>query len=116
VITKPAWTEHEAAEVFAAAPPDLFARTVHAFKGEDSEAVMVVVRRMVANDPMAQMELWEAAVAGTAIDAEKAEERRVIFVALTRAQRYCLVALPDDRRGRDVAEKCSMLGFRVLEG
>lgn len=116
MITKPAWTEHEAAEVFAAAPPDLFARTVHAFKGEDSEAVMVVVRRMVANDPMAQMELWEAAVAGTAIDAEKAEERRVIFVALTRAQRYCLVALPDDRRGRDVAEKCSMLGFRVLEG
>lgn len=102
VTTKPAWDEHQAVEVFAPAPPDLFARTVHAFKGEDSDAVMVVVRRMVPNDPTAQMELWEA------------EERRVIFVALTRAQRYCLVALPDDRRGRDVAQKCSTLGFRVL--
>lgn len=116
VITKPAWSEHQAAEVFAPAPPDLLARTVHAFKGEDSEAVMLVVRRHIPNDPTAQMDLWEAAVAGTAIDPEKAEERRVIFVALTRAQRYCLVALPDDQRGRDVAMKCSKLGFRVLGG
>jgi len=100
--------------VFAPAAPDLFARTVHAFKGEDSEAVMVVVRRMIANDPTAQIELWEAAVAGTEIDADKAEERRVIFVALTRAQRYCLVALPDDSRGRDVEGKCATLGFRVV--
>ncbi len=116
VTTKAAWAEHQAVEVFAPAPLDLRARTVHAFKGEDSEAVMVVVRRMIASDPTAQIELWEAAVAGTEIDPEKAEERRVVFVALTRAQRYCLVALPDDARGRDVAAKCANLGFLVVPG
>jgi DNA helicase-2/ATP-dependent DNA helicase PcrA len=114
VTTKPAWAAHQAADVFSPAPPDLHGRTVHGFKGEDSEAVMVVVRRTIASDPTAQMELWEAAVAGTEVDPEKAEERRVVFVALTRAQRYCLVALPDDARGRDVAAKCANLGFRVV--
>ena len=64
VITKAEWTQRQAADVFAAAPPDLCARTVHGFKGEDSEAVMVVVRRMIGTDPTAQMELWEAAIAG----------------------------------------------------
>jgi hypothetical protein len=33
------------------------------------------------------MDLWEAAVAGTAIDPEKAEQRRVICVAVAGAQR-----------------------------
>ena len=114
VTTKQDWAEYQAAEVFFPAPPDLQARTVHAFKGEDSEAVLVVVRRMIANDPTSQMELWEAAVAGREIDPDKAEERRVVFVALTRAQRYCLVALPDDGRGRAVAAKCANLGFQLV--
>jgi superfamily I DNA/RNA helicase len=34
---------------------------------------------------------------------EDAEEKRIAFVALTRAQRYCLVAVPDDTRGRAAA-------------
>jgi DNA helicase II / ATP-dependent DNA helicase PcrA len=114
VTTKATWESHAALDVFAPLSPDLQARTVHAFKGEDSEAVMVVVRRMIGNDPTAQMDLWEAAVSGAAVDPEKAEERRVIFVALTRAQRYCLVALPDDTRGRAVAARCQSLGFRVV--
>lgn len=114
VMTKQEWDAHQASNVFSPAAPDLEARTVHAFKGEDSEAVMVVIRRVVPNDPTAQMDLWEAAVAGTEINPEKAEERRVIFVALTRAQRYCLVALPDDVRGRNVAAKCADLGFRLV--
>jgi DNA helicase-2/ATP-dependent DNA helicase PcrA len=108
------YAEHRAVEVFSPAPRDLHARTVHSFKGEDSDAVMVVVRRPHASDPTSQLELWEAAVAGTEIDPEKAEERRVLFVALTRARRYCLVALPDDRRGRAVAGACSQLGFDVV--
>ena len=33
------------------------------------------------------------------------------FVALTRAQRYCLVAVPDTPRGREVAGACGGLGF-----
>lgn len=114
VVTKVDWANHAAADVFAGPARDLAAQTVHAFKGEDSEAVMVVVRRMLGNDPTAQMELWEAAVDGLAVAAEKAEERRVIFVALTRAQRYCVVALPDDRRGKNVATKCQALGFKLV--
>jgi superfamily I DNA/RNA helicase len=50
--------------------------------------------------PSRELELWEAAVSGTDPDPEKAEEQRVLFVALTRARRYCLVALPDDPLGQ----------------
>ncbi|WP_040600870.1 UvrD-helicase domain-containing protein [Patulibacter medicamentivorans] len=114
VTTKPDWANEKANDVFAPAPRELSARTVHSFKGEDSDAVMVVIRRPHGSDPTSQMELWEAAVAGTEIDAEKAEERRVLFVALTRARRYCLVALPDDGRGRSVAASCTSLGFQVI--
>jgi hypothetical protein len=106
--------EHDAAEVFTVAPSDLRARTVHSFKGEDADAVMVVIRRPHASDPTSQLELWEAAVAGADIDPEKEEERRVLFVALTRARRYCLVALPDNPRGRAVAEACVDLGFATV--
>jgi superfamily I DNA/RNA helicase len=108
------YAPHEAAQVFCPLPRDLSARTVHSFKGEDSDAVMIVIRRPHASDPTSQLELWEAAVTGTDIDPEKAEERRVLFVALTRARRYCLVALPDDRRGRAVAGACARLGFQVV--
>jgi DNA helicase-2/ATP-dependent DNA helicase PcrA len=114
VTTKEAWASHQAGEVFSPAPRELGARTVHSFKGEDSDAVMVVIRRPHSSDPTSQLELWEAAVAGTQIEAEKAEERRVLFVALTRARRYCLVALPDDARGRAVAVSCAALGFEIV--
>ncbi|BBX60559.1 Putative ATP-dependent DNA helicase YjcD [Mycobacterium shottsii] len=109
------FANYHAAEVFSPAPRDLRARTVHSFKGEDSDAVMVVVRRPHPSEPTSQMELWEAAVAGTQVDPEKEEERRVLFVALTRARRYCLVALPNDARGRVVAAACDALGFRSAQ-
>ena len=79
-------------------------------------------------DPSSDLQIWRVAgsfpshaaiyssVAGTEVNPEKAEERRVVFVALTRAQRYCLVALPGDARGRDVAAKCANLGFQVVSG
>lgn len=108
--------EHEASEVFAPARPDLFAQTVHSFKGEDGEGVMIVIRRHHGSDPTSQLELWEAAISGTAIDTEKEEERRVLFVALTRARRYSLVALPDEARGRAVAQACTDLGFVQVDG
>ena len=106
--------QHLAADVFSPAPAGLQARTVHSFKGEDSDAVMVVVRRFHGSDPTAQLDIFEAAVAGNAPDDKKAEEQRVLFVALTRARRYCLVALPDDRRGRKVAASCAKLGFELV--
>lgn len=104
----------DAAEVFSPPPQNLMARTVHSFKGEDSEAVMIVVRRFLKSDPTGQMELIRAAATGDSLEPEKEEERRVMFVALTRARRYCLVALPDDRPGREVANHCVDLGFRAL--
>lgn len=104
----------QAREVFVTTTSRLLAaRTVHSFKGEDSDAVMVVIRRP-HSDPTSQLELWEAAIGGTDLDPERAEERRVLFVALTRARRYCLVALPDDQRGIAVAETCDALGFQVV--
>jgi hypothetical protein len=114
ITVSPGFVKSQAAEVFSPAPRDLRARTVHSFKGEDSDAVMVVVRRPHASLPTSQLELWEAAVAGTEVDPEKEEERRVLFVALTRARRYCLVALPDDTRGRAVAAACDALGFKSV--
>jgi superfamily I DNA/RNA helicase len=106
--------QHDAADVFAAPEPALLAQTVHSFKGEDSDAVMIVIRRHHGSDPTSQLELWEAAVTGSEVKVEKEEERRVLYVALTRAARYCLVALPDDRRGRSVADACIGLGFVVV--
>jgi ATP-dependent exoDNAse (exonuclease V) beta subunit len=76
---------------------------------------MIVIRRHHASDPTSQLDLWEAAISGSDIESKKEEERRVLFVALTRAARYCLVALPDDARGRTVAEACSSLGFVVID-
>lgn len=114
ISTKKDHANYQAAEVFAPSLGDLHARTVHSFKGEDSDAVMVVIRRPHASDPTSQIELWEAAVSGAAIDPQKEEERRVLFVALTRARRYCLVALPDDRRGRAVLQACGELGFKPI--
>jgi superfamily I DNA/RNA helicase len=110
----PKMAEYDAAAVFAPPARGLTARTVHSFKGEDSDAVMVVVRRFHASDPTSQMELFRAVVAGEAVAPEKEEERRVMFVALTRARRYCLVALPDDRHGREVAGQCADLGFAIV--
>lgn len=106
--------EHDASQAFASSERALFAQTVHSFKGEDSDAVMVVIRRHHGNDPTSQLELWEAAVSGADINTEKEEERRVLYVALTRAARYCLVALPDDHRGRTVVAACADLGFVVV--
>jgi superfamily I DNA/RNA helicase len=75
---------------------------------------MIVIRQHHGSDPTAQLGLWEAAVSGDDVDVEKEEERRVQFVALTRARRYCLVALPDDSRGQAIANACTGLGFTVV--
>jgi hypothetical protein len=41
-----------------------------------------------------------SALAGDQIDSEQAEEKWIVFGALTRATRLCVVALPDDPDGR----------------
>jgi DNA helicase-2/ATP-dependent DNA helicase PcrA len=104
-------SKYTASAAFFPPPHDLIPQTVHDIKGEDREAVMVVIHEPHGSDPTRQLALWEATVTGTAIEEDQQEERRITFVALTRAQRYCLVALPDDSRGRSVAAACLDLGF-----
>lgn len=100
-----------ARDVFTPPSPDLAAQTVHSIKGEDRDAVLLVIRKPHGADPTRQFELFDAVASGTEITDEAEEERRVTFVALTRARRYCLVALPDTKRGREVAAACGSLGF-----
>jgi DNA helicase II / ATP-dependent DNA helicase PcrA len=111
--SSPAHATLDAAETLSPPIEDLTALTVHAIKGEEREAVMLVIHRPSARDPTQPLALWEAMVTGEDIEEEQEEERRVTFVALTRAERYCLVALPDDVRGRRVASKCLSLGFSL---
>lgn len=95
----------------AAAP--LRAQTVHDIKGEDRDAVMVVIDRPRSKRHGAQAELWGSALAGKALDEKDAEEKRIAFVALTRAERICVVALPDDETGRAAAQAFAERGFRM---
>jgi DNA helicase-2/ATP-dependent DNA helicase PcrA len=113
--SKTTHADHQAAEVFSVPEADLSAQTVHSMKGEERAAVMVVIHRSSANDPTAQLDLWGETLAGEEIAAERAEERRVTFVALTRAERYCLVAVPDTPRGREITAACGDLGFALIE-
>jgi superfamily I DNA/RNA helicase len=77
--------------------------------------VLVVLdrSRSAKRDPQAQ--LWSSALAGEEIDAEQAEEKRIAFVALTRAKRICVVGLPDDTGGREAAEAFQAKGFRLID-
>jgi DNA helicase II / ATP-dependent DNA helicase PcrA len=101
----------EVADIFSPPPLDLTPRTVHSLKGEEREAVMVVVKKHHGADRAKQMQFLEVSLAGEDIAEEEEEERRINYVALTRAERFCLLALPDDSRGRALAQKCESIGF-----
>jgi DNA helicase-2/ATP-dependent DNA helicase PcrA len=109
-------TEQEgtpAKEVFLANPRVLEAQTIHDIKGEDRDAVLVVLDRPRSAKRDPQTQLWSSALAGDQIDIEQAEEKRIAFVALTRAMRLCVVALPDDADGRAAAEAFISRGFML---
>lgn len=81
-----------AADAFSATPSPLLARTVHDVKGESHEAVLLVVQPKKGQADQAG--LWSAPLLGQPVGAEDEEELRIAYVALTRAERYCAVALP----------------------
>lgn len=113
--TLPAAAEHEgltASDIFVQPPRELVAQTVHDIKGEDREAVMIVIDRPRSKKHAAQAELWGTALSGGAIDEREVEEKRIAFVALTRAQRFCVVALPDDQHGLVAAAVFVDRGFK----
>jgi ATP-dependent DNA helicase UvrD/PcrA len=107
------YAEFEVADIFAPPPLDLAPRTVHSLKGEEREAVMVVVKKHHGADRAKQMQFFESNFAEGGIAEDEEEERRINYVAVTRAERFCLISLPDDSRGRAVAEKCTEIGFVI---
>ncbi|MDX6610162.1 MAG: ATP-dependent helicase UvrD/PcrA [Solirubrobacterales bacterium] len=75
---------------------------------------MIVIDRPRSKKHTAQSELWGMALSGGEMDGREAEEKRIAFVALTRAQRYCVVALPDDQHGLAAAAAFADRGFRSI--
>lgn len=97
VLTSRATQEgHIAAAVLLPVLPELRAQTVHEIKGESRDSVLVVVDRLRSKRHGAQSALWSRPLLGEAVAEQDAEELRIAFVALTRARRYCALALPDD--------------------
>jgi len=68
------------------------ARTVHDVKGESHEAVLLAVQPR--HGQTNQAGLWSAPLLGEEVEEAQREELRIAYVALTRAERYCAVALP----------------------
>lgn len=108
--SKAAQTGTPAHEAFLRSVAELEAQTVHDIKGEDRDAVMVVIDRPRSKQHGHQAKIW-AALTGDEIEEAQAEEKRIAFVALTRAERICIVALPDDQGGREAAAVFVEQGF-----
>jgi superfamily I DNA/RNA helicase len=103
-------TGTQARAAFLPEPIELEAQTVHDIKGEDRDAILVVLDRPRSKKYPHQATLW-AALASEKMDEAQAEEKRIAFVALTRAERVCIVALPDDTDGREAAAVFIERGF-----
>lgn len=85
-----------AADGFSLSQGQFQAQTVHDLKGESRDAVLVVAGRAAGGRRTPQGVLWSLPLMGEVVPAEEAEELRIAFVALTRAARFCAVALPDN--------------------
>ena len=101
-----------AADAFAPVPQTLRAQTVHELKGESRDAVMVVADRLRSRTRGPQGALWGRPILGEPVPPEDAEELRIVFVALTRAQRYCALALPADT-GAAIIDGFQAAGFAL---
>jgi superfamily I DNA/RNA helicase len=108
-------SETIASDAFIQPPRLLGAQTVHDIKGEDRDSILVVLDRPRSRRRDDQASLWSSALAGDELAEEQAEERRIAFVALTRAVRICVVALPDDTSGRAAATTFVARGFRFTD-
>ena len=111
LVSSPKHKDVQAAGIFSPPAVDLIPQTVHALKGEDREAVMVVLKKHHGNDRSNQLQLIHSVLDGEEGSEADEEERRITYVALTRAERFCLLALPDDPKGRALATRCESIGF-----
>lgn len=112
LASQAAQEDHVAAEVLVPVVRELRAQTVHDIKGESRGAVLVVVDRPRSRRHGAQSALWSRPLLGEVVAEEDAEELRIAFVALTRARRYCALALPDNC-GDAVIAAFEGVGFHV---
>jgi DNA helicase II / ATP-dependent DNA helicase PcrA len=85
-----------AADAFRRSHTTLRAQTVHDLKGESRDAVLLVAGRAAGGRHTPQGVLWSMPLTGNAVPADEVEELRIAYVALTRAARFCAVALPDN--------------------
>lgn len=93
---------HTALDAFTPRGKLLTAQTIHDVKGTSRDAVLVVLPPVRRGSKHAhQATLWQQAILGE-IDAHDAEERRIAFVALSRARRYCVVAIPRNLPANEV--------------
>lgn len=102
---------YAAADVIVSPSRTLRAQTVHDIKGESRGAVLVVVDRLRSQRREAQSALWSRPLLGQAASAQEAEELRIAFVAITRARRLCMLALPTDSSD-DVINAFEAAGFQ----
>ncbi|MDO8209646.1 UvrD-helicase domain-containing protein [Conexibacter sp. CPCC 206217] len=91
----------------ATSPP---VHTVHAVKGRSIESVLLIVEGASRSGRTDQASLLSAIVAEEHVDPSEREELRIGFVSVSRAKRYCAVALPDSV-AEDVFTRYLTMGF-----
>nr|WP_165762746.1 ATP-dependent helicase [Mycolicibacterium iranicum] len=97
--TSAAHAGYSAQASFQTSPQSMRAQTIHDIKGESRNAVLIILDRKPRNsrtNRLPQSDMWASQLRGLPVDPNDTEEVRIAFVALTRARRYCLVAVPDD--------------------
>ena len=107
----PGQEAHVVEDIIVAPARTLRAQTVHDIKGESRGAVLVVVDRLRSQRRGAQSALWSRPLLGQAVSAHDAEELRIAFVAITRARRFCALALPAESSD-DVIDAFEAAGFK----
>ncbi|GAA1204641.1 hypothetical protein GCM10009608_46110 [Pseudonocardia alaniniphila] len=69
---------------------------MHNLKGESCDAVLLVAAPPTRGNRQSEAQLWASPLMGRLVETRDEEELRILYVALTRARRYCAIALPDD--------------------
>lgn len=81
--------DRRAADMFPSSATTFRARTVHSAKGESHDAVLLLAGKAIGKRDSARD--WIKAELGD----DRDEETRIGYVGLTRARKYCAVALPN---------------------
>lgn len=83
-----------ASQVFGSRRSGLRAQTIHDIKGESRDAVLLVASEKATSSRVSQATAWSLPLRETQFEPD--EELRLVFVALTRARRFCSIALPSN--------------------